>query len=185
MLEVEVKYRADNWEPIQAQLLTWGALSHEPRQDVDQYFNAPDRDFAKTDEAVRLRRIGMSNYLTYKGPKREAETKTRKEIELAIAPGEAAAQLAVEWLTSLGYRSVAVVRKTRQIWTFHRGGFALEACFDRVDGVGQFVELEIQAEEAAFEAAKQVILQTAAELGLVQQERRSYLGLLLQSAGQA
>ena len=35
-----------------------------------------------------------------------------------------------------------------------RDGFAIEACLDEVDRVGSFVELEIVAEEAQFEAAK-------------------------------
>jgi adenylate cyclase class 2 len=45
-----------------------------------------------------------------------------------------------------------------------------------------FAELEIQAEEADYERAKSVILATAAELGLTEMERRSYLGMLLGNA---
>ena len=90
MLEVEVKYRTEEWEPIRSRLVALGAVADPEREDTDHYFNAPDRDFARTDEAVRLRRIGAANYITYKGPKREAATKTRTEVELRLADGDAA-----------------------------------------------------------------------------------------------
>jgi adenylate cyclase class 2 len=182
MLEVEVKYRAPDWDRVRASLDQWGAVADPPREDADHYFNAPDRDFAKTDEAVRLRRIGSANYLTYKGPKRDADTKTRTEVELRLADGVEASATAVRLLTGLGYRPVAVVTKSRQLYHLTRGGFELEVCLDDVGAVGRFVELEIQAEDHQFEAAKAVVLEAAAELGLTEQERRSYLQLLLTQA---
>jgi len=179
MLEVEAKYRSSDWTATIATLEAWGARLAETREDTDHYFNAPDRDFAKSDEAFRLRRIGAKNYFTYKGPKRDATTKTRTEIELALEPGNDGATKAVRMLIALGYRPVAVVSKTRTVYEFRRGSFDLEACFDDVGSVGRFVELEIQATEAEYEAAKETLLKTAAELGLGDQERRSYLEMLL------
>ena len=179
MLEVEAKFRVSDSAAIRAMLTSWGATRTEVREDTDHYFNAPDRDFKTTDEAVRLRRIGDANYFTYKGPKRDTTTKTRTEIELPLAIGSAVAATAVRWLVNLGYRPVAVVTKAREVYQFQRSGFAFEACFDDVGAVGRFVELEIQAEEAQYEAAKTALLATAAELGLTEQERRSYLEMLL------
>ena len=163
-----------------SRLFPLGAVKAEQRTDRDHYFNAPDRDFAKTDEAFRLRRIGSENRLTYKGPKRDAATKTRTEIEVKLAEGDAAAADTERMVRALGYRSVAEVRKSRIVFHLERSGFAVEACVDEVEGVGSFVELEIAAEEAQFEDAKGVVLQLAQELGLVEQERRSYLELLLE-----
>ena len=180
MLEVEVKYRTADWSPILEQLRQWQAEFQLSREDTDTYFNAPDRDFKQTDEAVRLRQIGEQNFLTYKGPKRDTATKTRREIEVPLAPGAAAAALAQEWLLSLGYRRVATVCKNRQLWRFQRAGMAVEACLDELPEIGQFVELEIQAEESCFAEAQAVVLQTATELGLHDQERRSYLEIILQ-----
>jgi adenylate cyclase class 2 len=180
MLEVEAKFRAPDWTGVVAKLTEWGATVVETREDTDHYFNAPDRDFAKTDEALRLRRIGTENCLTYKGPKRDAATKTRTEVELQLAPGANAAATAVRFLTHLAYRPVAVVSKTRQVYVLTRGSFEVEVCLDDVGSVGKFVELEIQADEAEFEDAKTILLQTAADLGLTDQERRSYLEMLLQ-----
>ena len=82
-------------------------------------------------------------------------------------------------LVSLGYKPVTQVRKKRRVYHFARDGFELEACFDALDRVGEFVELEIVADEAQYEAAKAVVLAVAVELGLTEREPLSYLGLVL------
>ena len=178
MLEVEVKYRGADRAAAVAALLDWGATPDPDRTDIDLYFAAPDRDLKATDEAFRLRRIGARNYFTYKGPKRDTETKTRTEIELGLADGDAAAATAAALVAALGYTPVATVRKKRRVYRLTRDGFALEVCFDTVERAGEFVELEILAEEAQYEAAKAVLLAAAAELGLTDVEPRSYLGMV-------
>jgi adenylate cyclase class 2 len=182
VLEIEMKFRAEDWSAIETQLIAWNAVAVPARLEVDHYFNAPDRDFAQTDEAVRLRRIGTGNTLTYKGPKIDVQTKARPEIEVTLAQGEKAAADAVRFLTSLGMKPVLEISKLRRVFQFSRGGFAVEACLDDAGAVGKFVELEIMAEEADFETAKSTLLRTAAELGLTDQERRSYLKLHLDRA---
>jgi adenylate cyclase class 2 len=179
MLEIEVKYPVRDWDEMARQLHAWGATFEAPREDVDQYFNAPDRDFARTDEALRLRRIGHGNFVTYKGPKTDAQTKTRTEIEVPLALGEPVAEAFGRLLVSLGYRPVAMVRKRRVVCHLGREVFDMEVCLDDVDGLGRFVELEIMAPSEALEEARAVLLKTAAELGLKTSERRSYLELLL------
>ncbi len=153
--------------------------------EADHYFNAPDRDFARTDEALRLRRIGSANRVTYKGPKRDAQTKTRTEIEVPLAKGDQAAEDFSRLLTHLGYRPVAVVRKQRRIFHLNRAGFALEVCLDEVDDVGRYAELEIVAPEEQLAAARDVVMALAAEWGLGPTERRSYLELLLETRARA
>jgi|SRR5205809_4561014 len=180
MLEVEVKYAVADFAPVEAVLARWGVIWSPTRRDADHYFNAPDRDFARTDEAFRVRSVGRSNYVTYKGPKIDQATKTRLEIEVPLADGEEVAADFRRLVTHLGYRFVAVVRKTRRAARFERGGFAMQACLDDVDGVGRYAELEVVAEEARFEAAKAAVLAAAAELGLTTPERRSYLQMLLE-----
>ena len=181
MLEVEVRYRTDDRDGVLARLAEWGAVHAETRTDEDEYYNPPGRELKSTDEAFRLRRIGARNFLTYKGPKRDAETKTRTEIEIPLGDGDETAADAERMLLALGFRPVVTVRKKRQVYRFARGGFDLEACFDDVELVGPFVELEILAPEEQYEAAKAVLLRTAAELGLTEKETRSYLGMVLEA----
>jgi pantoate--beta-alanine ligase len=177
MLEVEMKFRVDDPDGLAAKLETWTA--HLPRRDEDHYFNAPDRDFARTDEAFRVRTIGQQNLITYKGPKLDKVTKTRFEMELALPDGPVAAMEWRDLLTRLGYRRTGVVYKSRQPFSCQRDGFEVQATIDAVDDVGTYAELEIVATETDQERAKAVILQCAAELGLQEPERRSYLNLTL------
>jgi adenylate cyclase class 2 len=183
VLEVEVKYRVPDPAALRARVEAVAAPAEE-RADEDHYHAAPDRDFARTDEAVRLRRVGDRNYLTYKGPKREAATKTRPEVEIPLGDGPAVAADALRFLAGLGYRPVAVVRKSRRVYTLDRGGFPVTVSLDEVAGVGHFAEVEVVTDESRFEAARAVVLGLAAELGLADQERRSYLELVL-AAGRA
>src|SRR5262249_20313444 len=179
MVEVEQKFRDVDFAQLEQRLRGLGAVEGARREEADHYFNAPDRDFAGTDEAMRIRRVGTLNFVTYKGPKRDLQTKTRTEIEVPLGEGSGTADDFARLLVQLGYRPVAVVRKSRRVFRLIRGGFPLEVTLDDVAGVGRFAELEIGAEEAQLEAARTALLQTAQELDLHDSERRSYLELLL------
>jgi adenylate cyclase class 2 len=182
MLEVEMKFPVADFAPLERCLAEWGARADASRQDADHYVNAPDRDFAKTDEALRLRRTGPASFVTYKGPKCDAQTKTRTEIEVPLAEGDAAADGFLRVLSHLGYRPVAVVRKRRRIFHLEWASFPLEICLDEVEGLGRFVELEILTPEERLEEARAAVLRLATVLGLTVSERRSYLDLLLEKA---
>src|SRR5581483_158337 len=99
----------------------------------------------------------------------------------ALAEGDAAAADFGRLLVSLGYRPVAVVRKSRDVYHLERDGFALAVCLDEVEGVGRFAELEILAPEERLAEARTVVQRLAGELGLSGSERRSYLEMLLNS----
>jgi adenylate cyclase class 2 len=181
MLEVEMKFPVADFQVVTERLRTWGAPADPPIQEADHYFNAPDRDFARTDEALRLRRIGSANRVTYKGPRQPGPAKTRTEIEVGLAQGEPAALDFARLLTALDYRPVAVVRKQRTCYHLARAGFRLEVCLDDVEKVGRFVEVEILAPEDMLPRAQEVLHEVAMDLGLQNHERRSYLELLLES----
>jgi len=179
MLEVEVKYRLPDPAAVEAKLCEWGAVVVADHVEADHYLNAPDRDFARTDEAFRMRRIDERTVLTYKGPRRDTGSKTRTEIEVPCPPGDAAAEAFLKLFRSLGYRPTAVVRKRRRIYEWRRDAFKVHACLDDVEHVGRFVELEIVANDDQYEAASRTVLRIAADLGLGPTEMRSYLEQLL------
>lgn len=174
-----MKFPVADFAELERRLAECGAVPGKTLDEADHYLNAPDRDFARTDEALRIRRIGPANFVTYKGPKRDAQTKTRTEVEVPLGEGDAVAADFERLLTHLGYRAVAMVRKRRRAYHLQRGRFALEATLDVVEGVGTYAEIEIVAPEADLDAARSVLLETAKELGLGASERRSYLELLL------
>jgi adenylate cyclase class 2 len=179
-LEVEQKFKVPDLTAVAERLIALGARPGEPQLQVDRYFNHPARDFGQTDEALRIRRVGEDNYVTYKGPKLDATTKTRREIEATIGVGEAAAEQFAELLELLGFRRVAEVRKRRRDATLVRGDRTIEIVLDDVEQVGAYVELECVTDATQMEAAKQAIAALAAELGLVENERKSYLELSLE-----
>jgi adenylate cyclase, class 2 len=179
MLEIEQKYAHADFAVLERRLAEWGAAPGGVEEEADHYFNAPDRDFAKTDEAFRLRRVGPSNYLTYKGPKQRADVKVRTELEVAIQPGDEAAADMTRLLTHLGYRFVAVVKKRRRSASLERDGFSFTVTLDDVEGLGRFAEVEVLAPDDRRAEAERAVAKLAAELGLSEVERRSYLGLVL------
>ena len=182
MYEVELKFPLADAEPIVQRLAALGARSAPPVQQTDVYFSHPSRDFAKTDEALRIRNVGESHLVTYKGPVVDSQTKTRREIELSIGNQESCGKFA-EILSLLGFRPVREVRKTRQPYHVAWRGREFEAAVDLVVGLGSFVEVETLASEADRPAAAEAILAFAAELGLSAPERQSYLCLLLEKSG--
>ncbi|CAN5330989.1 class IV adenylate cyclase [soil metagenome] len=180
MLEIELKFRDADAAAVQSQLNAWQATAAVMRHEHDHYFNAADRDFAVTNEAFRIRVVNEKGILTYKGPRQPGPAKTRKEIEVPLSAGTEAIAGAVSLMTSLGFRPVATVKKQRQMRTFERDGFDLTVCFDDVEQVGLFIEVEIVAQEDRKAAAEAVLMDVCKSLGLVDVEPRSYLRMFLE-----
>lgn len=178
-VEIEQKYRALHGPELVDKLKRLNAEFEEPIEQADQYFSHPARDFAKTDEALRLRRSGEENRVTYKGPKHDAASKTRNELELPLPAGKNTAKDFTELFTALGFSPVREVRKQRRVAKLKWKNHDVEVALDEVDGLGQFVELEFRAQADNRAGAIQQLAPLAAELGLKTVERRSYLELLL------
>ena len=174
-LEVERKFRVPDFRELKESLRRLDAGWLQEVVQIDQYYVHPCRDFAQTDEALRIRHTGDECRITYKGKRQAAESKTRREIEFLLPDARQAAQL----LEALGFRPVVQVRKQRQRASLYWNNHGVEISLDNVEEVGQFVELELMAEDETAEAASNVLHSLANELGLAGEERRSYLELLL------
>lgn len=170
MLEIEVKAPCDDLKRIEERLKELGARFKKEVVQSDAYLSHPSRDFGVTDEALRIRREGEEYTLYYKGPKLDKETKTREEIGSPV-PGPDSLK---EILQRLGFGIVAEVEKRRRIYMLQD----VEVSLDDVNGLGGFVELEVQDRE--LEEGKAMIRALMKELGLEKTERSSYLELLLE-----
>lgn len=179
LLEVEQKFPISDPAAVRQSLIALGAVFQPPIEQTDVYFSHPSRDFKQTDEALRIRRIGQENCVTYKGPKLDPDTKTRREIELPLAPGEVGFSQFAELLEVLGFLRVFEVRKVRLPGEIDEAGRVVQLALDRVAGLGDFLELELLSEEADLAAAKACLASLAGKLQLAGQERRGYLNLLL------
>ena len=119
MIEVEIKAKIhDNKLAFEKIKEIGGEYSHSEIQH-DIYFNGETKDFRETDEALRIREIpegdDFKNILTYKGPKLNTETKTRKEIEVVIDDKVNMTEI----LISLGYKPSAIVDKVRRVFKYN------------------------------------------------------------------
>ncbi|RXK51284.1 class IV adenylate cyclase [Halorientalis pallida] len=177
MYEVEVKVRADH-EAVRERLADLDADPLGTVEQIDTYFDAPHRDFAATDEALRLREErdadGAITELTYKGPLVEAESKTREEIESEVAHRDRVQAI----FESLGFSPAATVEKERT--RFQVDEFTVT--LDSVVGVGEFVEVETECgREADVPAEREAAQDLLESLDLDPDDgiRTSYLGMLL------
>ena len=178
--EVEQKFRLSDDQQIEIELEKLGSQFGSSFVQLDRYFSHPCRNFAETDEALRIRYVGERAYVTYKGPKIDATTKTRREIELPLPEGREGAAGFVSLFEALGFERVIEVRKTRRKADVPWQGKIVEAVLDEVATLGRFVELELSADATGIDAAKSCVADLACQLGLTRNERRSYLELLLE-----
>ncbi len=176
--EVEQKHRVDDQAALELRLTERGAVWGESIAQADEYFKHPCRDFAQTDEALRIRTVAGESVVTYKGPKLDFTSKTRRELELPLAVSHAEF---AEMLTVLGFEPVTTVRKTRRPFELEHRDQSVHGAWDEIDGVGTFVELELSADESTLQSASATIASLAEELQLGPSERRSYLEMLLLS----
>ncbi len=179
--EVEMKFPIQDLSELRRQLMAIGAVSVGSRTEVDTYLSHPARSFAETDEALRVRQSNAEVFLTYKGPKIAATTKTRIEIELKLAASQTSLADVIQFWQRLGFSAVQEVSKEREVLELAWRCRTIHASLDRVQGVGNFLELELSAEPAQVEESRQLLISLAEQLKLENSERRSYLELLLEN----
>jgi len=149
MLEVEAKFAIGDPGEIRARLNRQGVRMAKKQLEHDIYYNAPHRDFAETDEALRVRYDDAGVTVTYKGPKvRVGSAKAREEFNLAVASGETLEAI----LSRLGFRRAADVSKIRE---FYEMG-PITVTLDDVEGLGSYIEIEILTEDGEEDAAGRI-----------------------------
>lgn len=163
-IEVEQKFRLlSPVDELKATLTERGAKAGESSRQVDTYFNAPHRDFLGGEiisEWLRIREEAGSASLNFKRwhPLEEKIKTHCDEYESAISDAEAVRRT----LAALDFTELTVVDKTREEW--HLDGIAL--AFDRVAGLGDFVEFEFKGEAENIEQATAAITEFIDSLGI-------------------
>lgn len=187
MIEVEIKLKIDSCEAIEAKLVELGFNKSHTLQETDYYYNGVDRDFRSSSEALRLRLVEALDggalvadrpgdplvQLTYKGPKLDNVSMSRVEHQVNVEEFETMHTI----LCSLGYKPVMPVIKLRREYFSEE----MAACVDTVDGLGDFLELEIMVDnEEGREGALGTIEKVLGSLGysLSDTTTTSYLSML-------
>ena len=172
MLEIELKVSVPLLDPVRDHLVRRHARSLGRVHEHDRYYNAPHRDFAVTDEAVRVRYTDDHAVVTYKGPKlQKFGLKAREELNFAVESGEAFETM----LVRLGFTLTTNVNKWRETYSFDGATISL----DTVEELGTFVEIEVITENESDNPTDR-ITRLAQEIGVTGEPiLASYLELLL------
>lgn len=180
-LEVEIKIPVNHLEKVIKQLKQEGFQETDVYREIDTYFNSPYYDMKERDKALRIRRTrNMKTWEEWaefncKGAKLDQVSMTRKELETKIQEPETIEEI----LKELGFEPLSSqVIKTRR--TLSNG--EITAAADWVEGLGEFLELEIIAEkESQREECLEKIYQVLHAVGydMKQTIRTSYLSMLL------
>jgi len=141
--EIEAKLKVDSLEQVRRKLVEVGAEFVEERRQVDDHFDDAEGRLRRSGRAFRLRRQVVRGeerfFLTFKGPKQRSNLKKRQEVEVEVEDGDSARKL----LSALGYETVVVVEKRRQLWRLGE----CEVCLDRLPLLGEYVEIEGPGEQ--------------------------------------
>lgn len=178
MYEVELKYRLADPSDLHERLAAMGFVPLDPITQVDRYYQHPSRNFVETDEALRIRQTERETRITYKGPKVDTKTKTRREIELPLAGIDHPDAKWDTLLRALGFVPTLEVHKSRSEGYLNWEGGPVTVSLDEVDGLGRYVELERVCSEADRQTTGESLLRLAEHLGLKDLERRGYAQLM-------
>ncbi len=174
MIEVEVKARVYDPRLMERSIIALGALPIGIEAQVDTYYSAPYRDFAKTDEALRIRVQDNKCFLTYKGARMDSISKTRKEYEVEVNDADNMGNI----LSSLNFTPVATIVKKRKKYML--GEFIIS--LDEVRNLGDFMEVEVSIRDSTSHEDKvESIFRLFEKLGISRDDsiRKSYLEMIL------
>lgn len=184
MIEVEIKLPIADAETVEMKLQKLGFQKENLMRESDIYLNSMDYDLREKDMALRIRNCeNLSTgetqaVLTYKGPKLDHISMTRQELETEVAD----ANVCQEILKGIGYTQIYPVCKLRQYYQKEK----ITACVDRVERLGDFLELEILTNnENGREKALKQLNEVLEKLGYRMEDTicSSYLSMLQQNEG--
>lgn len=193
MIEVEVKIQISDPFSLRKEFAQLGGINKLSLIHEDIYYNMPTglRDFAKTDEALRIRSsIEYKNgekhktekkicYITYKGKKLDHISKSRHEIELKLENANSMKEI----LANLGFREILTVKKERELYEFEYMGNKIEALLDYLPVLNSyFLEVELTAQSnEEFSEKRDQLFRFLSEFGYTQEDSitESYLELII------
>ncbi len=172
MIEVEIKLKADH-NSVRKQLKKLNAdfIKNEVNNDI--YFQHPNRDFIAEDRTLRIRSTNTETIMTYKGPKLNKESKSRKEINIKIDNYDNI----LDVLDELDFKKSGSVYKQREYWRINN----IIITLDNIEKIGEYVEFESEIEDESEldnEVSKLKALIRNLELDPDKQIRDSYQWLI-------
>ncbi len=172
MLEIEAKISVVDVRAIEERLNRLDASPLGKWKETDAFFDFEDKKLTESDSALRLRvrkdiHSGAEYYrLTFKGPRQPGEFKSRQEIEISVNSSSDARDL----LCAIGLRERVSYTKRRDSWKVDNCNIEL----DKIDGIGQFVEVEGPDESSIGKVLRKLDLSSFSAL------QKSYLEMVIE-----
>lgn len=180
LLEIEVKIPIDDFEKTFKCLENEGFIHTAVHEETDTYFNSVHYNLNDYDKALRIRRVvDKTNGKSWaefncKGPKLDGVSVSRRETETRVENPDAIEGI----LAELEFFPVeCIVKKTRYYFTKDN----ITAVLDRVEDLGDFLELEIlEYGEEKRAACLKKIEEVMKNIGYKMEDavRTSYLSML-------
>ena len=146
MLEMELKFKVDDFRDVELRLESSGVSPGDPVKENNLVLDLMGGPLRRVDTLFRLRNCDRGTLVTIKRPLPATALKVRHEEEAVL---ECSQEDALKLFSLLGYGVVYRYEKTRREC---RLGEAL-ICLDEL-WFGRFVEIEAQSEEAVLKAVE-------------------------------
>jgi len=169
-LERETKLKVESLDPVRRRIEELCGRLLGRGLETNWILDRPDGALQERGEGLRIRRFAREDgtspsTITFKGPTRAIEIKTREELETTL--GDAATGL--ELLNRLGFPVVLCYEKRRESWQVN--GCRVE--LDDVPVLGRFVEIEGPDDHSILAVKDQLGLKRFAPTMM------SYVGMLM------
>jgi len=140
-IEIEAKVSVPEVDVVRKRLQEVGAEPAGSVVETNTFFDTDDRSLLAADKGLRLRKkvnasdkTDVKYIITFKGPRRHGQLKSREEVELVVE----AEREAMSLLACLGYSRILSFEKRRESWKL--GGCSVE--LDELPHLGTYVEIE-------------------------------------------
>ncbi len=181
MIEVEIKLPVESAEVLMEQLKELFFVQSAKIREQDIYYDNDACFIRSSHQALRIRSeedllTGKTmSCITFKGKKMDTMTATRPEYETEVSDRDNAARI----LEEIGYHPVEpAVIKVRTMLKKDQ----MTACVDCVEGLGDFLELEVLVEDERNKPEAVADIEAVlSQLGYTLEDtvQTSYLGLLM------
>lgn len=141
--EYERKYKVESLAQTKSTVEKLGGNLGSSRQTIDTYFAMPSPE-----QYLRVRVENGEAELAFHLVRSDTET---QEYETAVSDGK----VMIEILKKLGFETDIIVKKNRESYSLGNSKIEL----DTVEGLGNFVEIEAESEQAVFQLAQKLGLQ--------------------------
>ncbi len=143
MIEREIKYQVEDFDPYRKQLLRLGAKCQSSFFEDNIVFDDEGENLKREEKLLRLRKSDTVT-ITFKKPVDRTRFKIMEEYEIEVSDFEEAKKI----ITSLGFRKVFRYQKRREVFTLYDTHILLDET-----PIGNYIEIE-GTEEHILELSK-------------------------------